>query len=340
MPGRAWVVAMVTALGSLRPLHGLFETRMTPIVPAAIVTLVTSAFLFLAVPTCAQIQPFYAPGTSATISTNAWWSFGGSTWEHNAFGILGSKLDWKDVEGPVVMVTGDFAWRYLVLSAGVGWGQVIDGTFIDEDFIQRGPVFSRTASDVPDGHIFLFNADVGLRPVRWRDSEGRPGFIDVLVGYQFWREEYEAFGAVPRIGPITLPSNVKAITHEWKWQSARIGGRFDAPIWKNFNFRMSTFFLPWSSLEVRDTHHQREDLAQNPSVISKAKGGFGYQLDGSLTYTFFYGLAAELGFRYWRVDMHDGNVQFRFSDGTAVDLDLVEANTKRYGPYFGLTYRF
>jgi hypothetical protein len=327
---------MVTALVVSYRLT-VFWIRM--IAPAAIAALVTATVLFLGGPASAQIQPFNAPGTSATVSANAWWSFGGSTLEHNAFGLVGSKLDWKDVESPMVIVTGDFAWRYLVLSAGVGWGQVIDGTFTDEDFIPGGSVFSRTESRVPDGDIFLFNADVGLRPVRWR-AQGRLGFLDVLVGYQFWREEYAAFGAVPRIGPIAVPSNVKVITHEWQWQSARVGGRLDAPVWRGLNGRFSTFFLPWSSVEVRDTHPLRGDLAQNPSIISTAEGGFGYQLDGSLTYTFFYGLAAEVGFRYWKVGMHDGTVKFRFSDGTSVRTDLVEASTKRFGPYFGLTYRF
>src|SRR5262249_7446300 len=99
---------------------------MTPIVRAAIATLVTTAVLFLSVPASAQLLPIDAPGMSATLSTNAWWTTGGSTWEHSAFvpglGNIGSKLGWQDVESPVVMVTGDFAWRYLVLSAGVGWG--------------------------------------------------------------------------------------------------------------------------------------------------------------------------------------------------------------------------
>ena len=219
------------------------------------------------------------------------------------------------------------------------------GTFIDEDFDQRlnPPLFSQTASDVSGDHILLFNVDVGLRPLRWRDSQGRLGFIDVLVGYQFWREEYEAFGASgfdTTFGPISIPSNVKGITHEWQWHSVRVGGRFDVPTWRNLNFRLSAFFLPWSSLEVRDTHHLRSDLAQNPSVITTAKGGFGYQIDTSLTYTFFYGLAVEAGFRYWKVDMHDGNVQIRGSNGTTANFELVEASTKRFGPYVGLTYRF
>ena len=331
MPGRAQVVI--------------------PIVRAVIATLVTATVLFPAVPVSAQTQnvPIDAPGWSATVSTNAWWSFGGSKWEFDPIFVpIGSKLNWKDVESPVVMVTGDLAWRYLVLSAGFGWGQVIDGTFVDEDFVktpQGNVLFSQTTSDVPDGHILLFNADVGLRPVRYRDSYGRLGFIDLLVGYQYWREEYEAFGNVPQIDPFALsgariPSNVRTISHEWKWQSLRVGGRFDAPIWRDLNFRLSAFFLPWSSLEVRDTHHLRPDLAQNPSVITTAKGGFGYQLDTSLTYTFFYGLAVEAGFRYWRVDVHDGDVKFRFSDGTIAGANLAEASTKRFGPYVGLTYRF
>jgi hypothetical protein len=119
---------------------------MTPMVPGAIATLLTTAVLFLALPASAQIQPFDAPGTSATVSANAWWTFGGSKWEQDfdvvGLGTVGSKLDWKDVDIPVGMVTGDFAWRYLVLSsAGVGWGQAItDGTFIDEDF---SPAWSR-----------------------------------------------------------------------------------------------------------------------------------------------------------------------------------------------------
>jgi hypothetical protein len=66
------------------------EIRMTRIVPGAIATLVTTAVLFLAVPASAQIQPIDAPGTSATVSTNAWWSIGGSKWEHNAFPISSS----------------------------------------------------------------------------------------------------------------------------------------------------------------------------------------------------------------------------------------------------------
>jgi len=314
---------------------------MTPTVAAATATLVATVVLSLAAPASAQIQPFNAPGTSATVSANAWWSIGSSTWEHDIFGLglAGSKLDWQDVESPVVMVTGDFAWRYLVLSAGVGWGQVSDGTFIDDDFV-LGSVFSRTESTVPDGSILLFNANVGLRPFRWRDFQGRLGFMDFLVGYQFWREEYEAFGAVALIGPIAVASNVKVITHEWEWHSARIGGRVEAPLWRSLNYRLSLFFLPWSSLEVRDIHHLRGDLAQNPSVITKATGGFGFQIDGSLTYTFFHGLAVEAGFRYWQVDMDDGRVKIRHADGTTSRHDLVEATTKRYGPYVGLTYRF
>src|SRR5262249_46058989 len=120
---------------------------MRRIVPTAVATLGTATFLFLAVPVSAQSQnvPIDAPGWSATVSTNASYTFGRSTWEfdtkNNLFNIgslptVGSKLDWKNIDSPVVMVTGDLAWRYLVLSGGFGWGQVTNGTLVDDDFLK------------------------------------------------------------------------------------------------------------------------------------------------------------------------------------------------------------
>lgn len=314
---------------------------MTRAYLAAVGALLCTAVLVLAPPADAEVERFNAPGTSGSVSANAWWSWGNSTWEHDIFGLglAGSKLDWQDVESPVATLAGEFAWRFLVVSGSVGFGPVLDGTFIDDDFI-LGSVFSRTRSTVEDGDVMTLNADVGVRALRWRDGEGRRGHLDVLVGYYFWREEYEAFGAVPLIGPISIPASVKAITHEWEWHGARIGARVDAPIWRNLRYRVSLFLLPWSSLDVSDIHHLRDDLAQNPSIRSEATGGFGFQLEGGLTYRIVQGLSVEVGFRYWRVEMDDGTVTFRFSDGTTSRHRLVEATTERYGPYVGLIYRF
>jgi len=303
--------------------------------------LAAAAALALAPPAAAQIEPFAAPGTSGSVSANAWWSWGNSTWEHDIFdlGVAGSKLDWQDIESPVAMISGEFAWRFLVVSGAVGLGPVLDGTFIDDDFI-LGSVFSRTRSTVEDGEVMTVNADVGVRALRWRDTQGQRGHLDVLVGYYYWREEYEAFGAVPLIGPISIPANVKAITHEWEWHGARVGARLDAPVWKNLRYRLSLFFLPWSALEVRDVHHLRDDLAQNPSIVSDATGGFGFQIEGSVTYRIVHGLSVEVGVRYWQVSMDDGRVTFRHADGTTTTHRLVEGTTDRFGPYAGLTYRF
>ena len=297
--------------------------------------------LVLAPPAMAQLEPFDAPGTSGAVSANAWWSTGNSTWEHDIFGlgVAGSKLDWQDVESPVATLSGEFAWRFLVVSGAVGWGSVVDGTFIDDDFV-LGSVLSRTRSTVEEGEVMTLNGDVGVRALRWRDSEGRRGHLDVLVGYYYWREEYEAFGAVPLIGPIFIPPDVKAITHEWEWHGARVGARVDAPVWRRLRYRLSLFFMPWSSLEVRDIHHLRDDLAQSPSATTEATGGFGFEVDASLTYRIVHGLAVEVGFRYWKVSMDDGRVTIHHADGAATRHDLVEATSDRYGPYAGLTYRF
>ena len=50
-------------------------------------------------------------------------------------------------------------------------------------------------------------------------------------------------------------------------------------------------------MRVEDTHHLRGDLRQDPSVVTEGTGGFGYQVEGALTYTFWRGLGVEAGYR-------------------------------------------
>ena len=51
-------------------------------------------------------------------------------------------------------------------------------------------------------------------------------------------------------------------------------------------------------------------------------------------------LSAEVGFRYWYFDSGEGEVVTRFVGGATSRDTLKEAITERYGPYFGLQYRF
>jgi hypothetical protein len=285
------------------------------------------------------------PDWTASIGANVWFSNGDSKWEHEIAifpGVSGgSRLTFRDVGSKIVSVDADLLlWRRLVLTASGGWGQPDDGDLIDEDFIV-GENFSRTRSAVDDGHIYFGTINAGFRLVDWRDAEKRYGFVDLLAGYQYWQEKYEAFGLADFIGFTgEVSRTTKVITETWTWHSLRVGGRAFFPFPWGLGLRASGFVLPWSSVRVEDTHHLRTDLRQNPSVVSDATGGFGWQLEAAITYTFWRGLGVEAGYRYWNLQIKSGDVKFRFSDGQSAEEEVRRIRTERGGPFVGLFYRF
>ena len=286
---------------------------------------------------------------SASLGANVWFSKGEIEWEHEVpigDGVfIGSKLHWKDIETPIYSLDADFVWRRFVVTAAAGWGTVESGEFIDDDFIAGGPLLSRTRSPVDDGSVYYGNVALGWRAVEWRDFENRRGHLDVLAGYQWWREKYEAFGVFTIADSVFLPggsvpTSVRVITHEWTWHSIRVGGRVYVPLPFGFGARVGAFIIPWSSLRVEDTHHLRDDLRQNPSVLTEATGGFGYQVEAALMYTIWKGLGIEGGYRRWEVSFDEGDAKFREAGGGSPVFDLKDASSKRYGFFVGLYYRF
>jgi len=313
----------------------------------AVIKLVCLFVLGVTVCPAAAQEPHKIKGKdwSASVGANVWLSNGETEWEHEfPTGIPGlnggSKLHWRDIEAPIYSVDGEVIWRRLVAIAAGGWGSIESGTFIDDDFFSDGPLFSRTRSTADDGSVYYGNVALGWRALEWRDFEERQGFLDLLAGYQWWREKYEAFGAVNLVGPIEIASNVKVITHKWTWQSIRVGGRVFVPLPAGFGARVSAFFLPWSSVRLEDTHHLRTDLRQDPSSVTEATGGFGYQVEAAVTYTFWRGLGAEAGYRRWQIDMHDGDVSTRAVDVSVPKVGLRDASIVRDGFFVGLYYRF
>lgn len=295
-------------------------------------------------------QEFAGRDWSASLGANVWFSKGELAWEHEVpIGgglFIGSKLHWKDLEAPIYSLEGDVVWRRVVVTAGAGWGNVESGTLIDDDFVAGfAPILSRTRSPVEEGSVYYGNVAGGWRAVEWRDFGNRRGYLDVLGGYQWWREKHEAFGiftlADSDILPgSAVPSSVRVITHEWTWHSLRVGSRVYVPLPAGFGVRVAAFILPWSSLRVEDTHHLREDLRQNPSVLTEASGGFGYQIDAALTYTFWKGLGIEGGYRRWEISFDDGDAKFRDANGASPVFNLKDATARRHGFFVGLFYRF
>lgn len=286
------------------------------------------------------------PDVSFSVGTRAWWTSGSSEFSFSAPGINPrSELRWRGVDALIPEVNADFAWKLLVLRGAVGWGKSENGVLIDEDFNAPGHNgrFSVTRSSV-ESESFYANGDVGIRAYRWISKDGRLGFFDFLGGYQYWREKYEAFGLTGANFPLpftgtTAPGSTNVISEKFTWQSLRIGARYQIPFPMGFGFKTEAMFFPWSRFELEDIHHLRSDLRQDPSGRAKADGGFGFQVEGAISYTFWKGLSIEGGFRYSKFESADGNLDIRDVSGTQ-RFKFEGAKTERYGPFFGLQYRF
>jgi len=305
---------------------------------AALVALLGSALPVVAAEPAPSDDVPVPPDVSFSVGTRAWWTSGYSEFSFSLPGINPrSELRWRGIDALIPEVNADFAWKRLVLRAAVGWGKSENGVLIDEDFNAPGHHgrFSVTRSSV-ESEIFYANGDVGIRVYRWVSPDGRLGFFDFLGGYQYWREEYEAFGAT---GNAVAPGSTNVLSEKFTWQSLRVGARYQIPFPKGFGFRAEAMFIPWSRFELEDIHHLRDDFRQDPSGRAKADGGFGVQVEGAISYTIGKGFSIEGGFRYSKFDSGDGDIDIRTVSGT-VTQKFEGAKTERYGPFVGLQYRF
>jgi hypothetical protein len=319
--------------------------------------LALAAFVALAIsPVAVSAQP-PAPPPDWTISLagRVWVTSGWSNWNFKSAGIDPlSDLRWRGVDGVVGELGADVVWKRLVWMLNVGGTKLSQGVLIDEDFAEsdRQARFSLTRSPVDEGHIFYVSNDVGARVVRWREplfgSPAAPtagGYLDAFVGYQFWREEYTAFGVQ---GSLFLPSgvvinqaeplSVKVLTHEYIRHSIRLGARTQVPLVGGLSLKALAAISPWTHTDHDATQYLRTDI--KAPTISRANGGFGAQLEAGLSYAIWLGLSAEAGFRYWYFDSGSGDVTTTSITGAVSTDKLNEAITERYGPYFGLNWRF
>jgi len=295
---------------------------------------------------------------STDVGVRAWATTGYTKWNFTAPPSFGepevnplSELRWRGTDTVIAEANVDVVWRTLVVKLSLGGGRPHDGAFLDDDYFLSNyqARFSHTRSEVDGSHIFYGIGDVGYRAFQWHHAmSGTRGFVDVFVGYQYQEEKYEAFGFTGTFGilpfipiePQAEPRSTKVLTHTYRFHSLRLGARAVVPLGAGFAWRLEGALLPYTRTELEDIHHLRTDFQQDPSVRSRADGGFGYQIDTALSYNVWKGLSLEAGYRVWRLDSGSGNVTEFFSDGTTGRFRLNEIIVERGGPYFGLQYRF
>ena len=283
---------------------------------------------------------------SFAIGGRVWITSGYNNWNFGADGInILSELKYRGVDAVIPEVNAELVWKRLVLMGSYGWAGIDQGVLIDDDFLlpDHQGRFSHTRSSVEDKRLYYINGDIGVRLFSRRMFDNPlPAFADFLVGYQYWYEKYVAFGATGFFDgePNVAPSSLKTLTRDYTWQSVRIGLRYHVPFPLGFGFKGRALFNPWTSAEMRDVHHLRDDLQKNPSAISTATGGFGMELDFGVTYTPWRWVTLEAGLQYWKITYGSGDVVVRSLSSGPLDAKLNEQIIERWGPYFQLQGRF
>lgn len=303
-----------------------------------------------------MLAPGTASGQSAslagdrlqlTLGTRTWVSDGAAEFSIGAPSgtpnIL-SELKWNGIQSPVVEFHGEaLAYRRLLLTSAIGFGGIGGGSFRDQDFDgnNRTGLYSDATASVEGRNLFYANADLGWRALTWGSAaDPRAGFLDLLLGYQYWRETYVADRAVqvvPATGPLT--NQGAAITERFEWSSLRLGARTAIPVIQKVSLHGRVLFVPWSRFDLTDIHHLRTDLKQDPSFAATTTGGKGVQLDAGISYNFWGTAALDLGYRFWQLESGEGSITARGVDGDTIE-PFHGALNRRHGPTVGLSYRF
>ena len=140
-----------------------------------------------------------------------------------------SELTWRGVDAVVPEINAEVVWKRLVLLGAFGGGFIRDGVLNDDDFLgnDRQGRFSHTRSSVGGDGLFYGSVDLGFRAFSWTATGGLPGYVDAFAGFQYWQENYDAFGAT---GTFGISPSTSVIREEFTWKSLRVGVRSQVPI--------------------------------------------------------------------------------------------------------------
>ena len=302
------------------------------------------------------------------LGIGTWISVGESRWSHNASGIspLGnptSRLTYTDHSTNIVEFTGKISvgprWfgRLNIGGASIGGGRLTDDDFLTPD---GGNPSSRTHSDINGSGMWYLNADVGARIANF--SNGR-GILDGAVGFQYWRQTHEAYGArqvscsaagstidldplSPGINPLCDPNSasisnaVQVISNTMTWYSLRTSLHTEYYLVKWLSVQGSVVLKPINIFTNEDTHYLRvgSDF-QDPSMTMLGVG-FGADADIGARVYITKSLSAQVGYRVWWNRMIDGNWTSHLADGRSSTFPLVEMESLRHGLTAGINYSF
>lgn len=306
----------------------------------------------------------HAQAAKNELTGRLWYSLGHTVWSHDAstldpnFGNPTSELSYEDINAPVLELEyrRDFGNR-LSLRSTLGLGTISDGTLIDDDYLSEDGAdnlgamqdgahrFSRTESDISGDNLFYLSVEMGYGLLKPDASHN----LDFVLGYQYWREKYEAKGVrslectLPGTG--CLPAGTEAfqdttvISNTVTWQSAYLGVDGSYIFNRRWSLAGRGLLVPFAGLENEDVHHLRQDLSQDPSFLMKGVGyGFDLELEGAYRLTSM--MTLRFGYRYWLRSVENETWRVYDADGNTARANLNQFETTRHGPHVGLQFLF
>ena len=108
--------------------------------------------------------------------------------------------------------------------------------------------------------------------------------------------------------------------------------------WDRLTVEAKALAIPLAWLHNKDIHHLRTDL-EDPSA--KMTGlGYGFNLEGGVRVRVFDQFFLHGGYRYWWLNVNDGDIKINFASGASSKANLNEFRSFRHGATFGVSYLF
>jgi opacity protein-like surface antigen len=207
----------------------------------------------------------------------------------------------------------------------------INGHINDEDFPPSILPYSNSVSNISNGSQAYGTIDAGYN--FWK---GQSFKIGGFLGYNRFYENVNAYGCKqattnPLICVPPISGGVLALTKTETWDSLRVGlnGVINlAPQWK---LTLDGAYLPVVHLSGFDNHWLRPDI--NP--LPQSGDGWGYQLEGIVSYDVTQNLSLGAGGRYWYARTNSGTTQF-----PGVPPSPTTFAYERYGGFIQASYKF
>ena len=313
---------------------------------AAIATFTVAVLLLTPgiLPAQDQNVTYESPAYSLTFGVREWITQGRSSHNIGSSSVnVSSELSWRGANSVITQFMGDLVYKRFIMNVSLGHGGINNGNLLDQDWDgpNRTLLSTATVSRIEDGSIWIVSLTPGVRLFEWSmpDNPIRGGY-DLMLGYQFWREQYIAFGGNDVLnGNPPLP-DTRTLKQTNTWQSIRIGMRTTFPAFSFLAVKGSIFYIPFTSYRNEDIHTLRTDLRKDPSFLTTATDGNGVQVEGSVMVRLWRGLTAEAGYAYWDIRSGSGTIQQFNADGTISVGKHNDENTKRQGVFFGLNWVF